>query len=40
MLYLFYDRNLRVWGYDPTDKNGFVVIFSDVNDESLSRRRA
>lgn len=40
MLYLFYDRNLRVWGYDPTDKNGFAVIFSDVNDESLSRRRA
>lgn len=20
MLYLFYDRNLRIWGYDPTDK--------------------
>ena len=39
MLYLFYDRNLRVWGYDPADKNGFAVIFSDVNDESLSRRR-
>lgn len=40
MLYLFYDRNLRVWGYDPADKNGFAVIFSDVIDESLSRRRA
>jgi len=40
MLYLFYDRNLRVWGYDPTDKNGFAVIFSDVNNGLLSRRRA
>jgi len=38
MLYLFYDKNLRVWGYDPADKNGFVVIFSDVNHGLLSRR--
>ena len=40
MLYLFYDRNLRVWGYDPADKNGFAVIFSDVDHGPLSRRRA
>ena len=38
MLYLFYDKNLRVWGYDPADKNGFAVIFSDVNHGLLSRR--
>ncbi|WP_107785368.1 YwqG family protein [Campylobacter concisus] len=38
MLYLFYDRNLRVWGYDPANKKGFAVIFSEVAKDQLARQ--
>ena len=30
ILYLFYDINLRIWGYDPADKKGFAVIFGEA----------
>jgi len=30
MLYLFYDINLHVWGYDLSNKKGFVVIFAEA----------
>ena len=38
MLYLFYDINLRIWGYDPADKKGFAVIFSETAQDQLARQ--
>ena len=38
MLYLFYDINLRIWGYDPADKKGFAVIFSEAAQDQLVRQ--
>ena len=38
MLYLFYDINLRIWGYDPADKKGFAVIFSEAAQDQLARQ--
>ena len=38
MLYLFYDINLRIWGYDPADKKGFAVIFSEAAKDQLVRQ--
>ena len=38
MLYLFYDINLRIWGYDPADKKGFAVIFSEAAQDQLTRQ--
>ena len=40
MLYLFYDINLHVCGYDPADKKGFAVIFAEAAQDQLSRQSA
>jgi uncharacterized protein YwqG len=39
-LFFFYDQEQSVWGFDPKDRGGWQVLFSDAARESLHERPA
>ena len=38
MLWLFYEADRSVWGYDPADAGGFAVRYAEVAPAALQRR--
>lgn len=37
IIYFFYSAEQDVWGFDPRDSSGFKVLFTDGEDDKLSR---